>query len=119
MAEDNQSVRNLTNKILTHFGYSVIEAVDGEDAVKKYQENKERIQLLLFDLIMPKMNGKEAYDEIRKIKPDIKVIFSSGFATNIIQQKVSLEKDSHLIYKPVSPFYLLTKVREVIDEDKT
>ncbi|MGO9613667.1 MAG: ATP-binding protein [Dissulfurispiraceae bacterium] len=119
MAEDNQSVRNLTNKILTHFGYTVIEAIDGEDAVKKYQENKDRIQLLLFDVIMPKMNGKEAYDEIRKIKPGIKVIFSSGFATDIIQQKVSLDKDSHLIYKPVSPLYLLAKVREVLDEDKS
>jgi signal transduction histidine kinase len=71
LAEDNDSVRNMTEAVLKEFGYTVITAVDGVDALNKYQENMDTIQLLLFDLIMPKKGGKEAYDEIRKIRPDI------------------------------------------------
>jgi two-component system, cell cycle sensor histidine kinase and response regulator CckA len=115
VAEDDEITRKLSSTVLAHYGYTVIEAVDGEDALRKFRENKETIQLLLFDLIMPKMNGKEAYDEILKIKPDIKVIFASGYAPDIVRQKVSLENGAHLIYKPVSPFEVLRKVRNVLD----
>ncbi|MBI5675496.1 MAG: PAS domain S-box protein [Nitrospirae bacterium] len=115
IAEDDEALRKLSNSILKQSGYTVIEAVDGEDAVQKYQKNKNRVQLLLFDLVMPKMNGKEAFDEIRKMKPDMKVIFLSGYAPDIVKQKMSLVKNFQLIYKPVSPFCLLKKVREVLD----
>jgi len=107
----------LSRTVLTEYGYTVIEAVDGEEAVKKFVENKDRIQLLLFDLIMPKMNGKEAYDEIRKIKPDMKVIFASGYAPDLVRQKASLENGAHLVFKPISPMQLLRKVRSVLDEN--
>ena len=80
LAEDDEVVREIAIEILEDFGYEVIVAVDGEDAVQKYLENRKRIQLLLFDLIMPKKTGKEAYDEIRKVEPDIKVIFTSGYS---------------------------------------
>src|SRR5574340_481418 len=63
VAEDDESLRKLSSIVLTQFGYTVIEAVDGEDAVRQFMENKDRIQLLLFDLIMPKINGKEARSE--------------------------------------------------------
>ncbi len=116
VAEDNESVRQLTSTILKQSGYTVIEAVDGEDAVNKFRENKNRIHILLFDMIMPRMNGKEAYDEIRKIKPDLKVIFATGYAPEIIQQKASLKDSAHLIFKPVSPGELLKTVRSVLDE---
>jgi PAS domain S-box-containing protein len=115
VAEDDEALRKLSSTVLKQFGYIIIEAVDGEDAMRKFMENKDKVHLLLFDLIMPKMNGKEAYDEIRKLKPDIKVIFASGYAPDIVRQKVSLEKNAHLIYKPVSPFELLRKVRSVLD----
>ncbi|MCX5717498.1 MAG: response regulator, partial [Nitrospirae bacterium] len=115
VAEDDEALRKLSSIVLTQFGYTVIEAVNGEDAVRKFRDNKDTIDILLFDLIMPKMNGKEAYDEIRKIKPDIKVIFASGYAPDILRQKASLANDAHLVYKPVSPFELLRKVRSVLD----
>jgi polar amino acid transport system substrate-binding protein len=64
---------------------------------------------------MPKMNGKEKYDTIWKIKPDMKIIFVSGYAPDIIRQKSSLEDGACLVYKPVPPMELLRKVRSVLD----
>ena len=115
LAEDNEALRNLTLSVLQEFGYTVIAVKDGEEAVKKYKENREHIRLLLFDLVMPKKNGKEAYDEIRAMTPDIKVIFVSGYAADILRQKELLDDNVALIYKPVLPSDLVKKVRSVLD----
>lgn len=115
MAEDNESVRTLNKTVLNEYGYNIITAVDGEDAVDKFEANKDHIQLLLFDLIMPKKSGKEAYDEIRKSNPDIRIIFASGYSPDIVQDKAFLEKDVTIVFKPVTPFDLLRKVRSVLD----
>jgi len=117
LAEDNEVVRKLTVAVLEDFGYTVITAVDGEDAVARYREHGDSIQLLLFDLIMPKKNGKEAYDEIRKIRPDLKIIFSSGYSADIVRDKASIGSEVSIIFKPVSPVELLKKVRSVLDKD--
>ena len=116
LAEDNDSVRNLTISVLKEFGYTVIAAVDGEDAVKKFNENRERIQLLLFDLIMPKKSGKEAYDEIRQMHPDIKVIFASGYSPDIINDKMSIGSGTAVVYKPLTPRDVLNAVRSMLDK---
>ncbi|MDO8723082.1 MAG: ATP-binding protein [Syntrophales bacterium] len=115
LAEDNEVLRNLTLSVLQEFGYTVIVAKDGEEAVNKYKENRERIRLLLFDLVMPKKNGKEAYDEIREMTPGIKVIFVSGYAPDIIRQRKLLEDNVAVIHKPVLPSDILKKVRSVLD----
>lgn len=116
LAEDDALVRNLSKKILEKAGYKVIETVDGEDALKVFSENSKDIQLLLFDVIMPKKNGKECYEEIKKIKPDIKVIFMSGYTADIIHKKGIIEEGIELLLKPISPNDLLRKVREVLDK---
>ncbi len=116
IVEDIADDRRLLRYNLEHHGCDVvIEAADGEDAVRKFMANRDRIQLLLFDIIMPKKNGKKAYEEIKKITPDIKVIFTSGYAPELVRQKASLENDAPLIYKPMSPMKLLQKVRSVLD----
>jgi CheY-like chemotaxis protein len=110
-------VRRLEVSVLTEQGYTVIEAADGAEAVSRFTENSSNIDLLLLDLIMPKMNGKEACDEILKIRSDIKTIFSSGYAPDTIQQKRSIANGVNLIAKPISPNELLRKVRSVLDEE--
>ncbi|HUO76657.1 MAG TPA: PAS domain S-box protein [Thermodesulfovibrionales bacterium] len=116
LAEDDSGVRNLTRKVLEESGYTVIEAVDGEDAVSKVTEHKERIQLVILDVVMPKKNGKEVYEEIKKTAPGIRVLFTSGYTANTMQTREFLDKGLHFIPKPVSPKQLLQKVREVLDE---
>jgi len=78
-------------------------------------DNKDKIHIVLFDVIMPKKNGKEAYEEIKKIRPDIKSIFISGYTADIIHEKGILDEEMNFISKPVSPKDLLRKVREVLD----
>jgi len=117
-AEDDEMLRKMVSSVLEEFGYEVIVAVDGEDAISKFADNKDRIALFLTDLIMPKKSGKEAYDEIRKIRPDIKTIFASGYSPDIVRDKVSLGMEATIVYKPISPMDLLRKVRETLDRDR-
>ncbi len=115
LAEDDKEVRAFTREILTEFGYVVIEASDGEDAIAKFTENKDRIQLLLLDVIMPKKNGKEAYDEIKRIRPDMRALFMSGYTADVIHKKGIVDEGLNFILKPVSPTVLLKKVRDMLD----
>jgi PAS domain S-box-containing protein len=116
VAEDDAAVRTLVKEVLQQFGYTVIEAVDGEDAVAVFSKNRDRIQLLILDVIMPKKNGKEVFEEIRKDRPDVNVIFSSGYTADILQKKGIPEEEFNFISKPVSPTELLRTVREALDK---
>ena len=116
LAEDDSSVRKLSKSVLEDFGYTVIEAVDGEDAIRKFNENREAVGLLVLDIIMPKKNGKETYVEIRKIKPGIKALFTSGYTADVVHQKKIMETGMDFIVKPASPTAFLKKVREVLDK---
>ncbi len=115
LAEDDENVRNLTRAVLEDFGYHVIIAKDGQDAVNKYIESKDRIRLLLFDIIMPKKTGKEAYDAIRTMTPGVKALFLSGYAPDVVRQRVLIDDGMPVINKPISPTELLKQVREALD----
>jgi PAS domain S-box-containing protein len=119
IAEDDAAVRALVKDVLEQSGYTVIAAVDGEDAIGRFAEHRDRVQLLILDVIMPKKNGKEVYEEIRKDRPDVKVIFSSGYTADILHKKGILERDLNFIPKPVSPTELLRLVRETLDRRDT
>lgn len=116
VAEDDESLRTLARTTLTRLGYTVIEAADGEEAVQKFKENQACIQLLLFDIIMPKMNGQGAYEAINKIRPGVKAIFMSGYAPDLIREKAALGDTVPLLAKPLSPTELLQKVRATLDQ---
>jgi polar amino acid transport system substrate-binding protein len=116
VAEDDADARKTTRNILENFGYTILEAVDGEDAVKVFKENRDTVKLLLLDVIMPKKNGKEAYEEIRKLHPGAKALFISGYTANIIHKRGMLDQNLDFIMKPVSPTALLRKVREVLNK---
>lgn len=115
VAEDDEIIRGLTSSILREFGYTVIVAKDGIDAVEVFREDRDRINLLLLDVIMPRKNGKDAYEEIRMLRPGIKVLFISGYSADMISKEGILEKGLSFISKPVSPSELLRKVREALD----
>ena len=115
LAEDEKEVREVNKSILEEFGYRVIEAVDGADAVRQFVENRDGIDILLIDLIMPKKNGREAYEEIMKVRPDIKAIFLSGYAADMMRSRGLIGTATDFIGKPVAPGELLKKVREALD----
>jgi PAS domain S-box-containing protein len=114
IAEDEDDVRGILKIMLEGHGYKVIEAVDGADAINKFKVNKDKIRLLLFDVIMPNKNGIEAYDAIKKIRPGIKALFTSGYSKEISQEDIS-RLGLHFISKPVLPTELLEKIRKVLD----
>lgn len=114
LAEDNENVRNLVKAVLTDSGYQVIEA-DSEQASGIFKEKGKEIQLLLLDVVMPKKSGLEVYEEIRQLRPDVKVLFMSGYTAEIMHRSGIIEEGFDFISKPISPAVLLRKVREVLD----
>ncbi|PKN49955.1 MAG: hypothetical protein CVU58_02635 [Deltaproteobacteria bacterium HGW-Deltaproteobacteria-16] len=84
--------------------------------MRKFEETQTAIQLLLFDIIMPKKNGQEAYEAISKIRPGIKTIFMSGYAPDMLREKATMGDTIPLLAKPLSPSKLLQKVREILDQ---
>jgi PAS domain S-box-containing protein len=115
VAEDDEAIRWLAKDMLEEFGYTVILAENGEDALNKFGENRDKIQLLLLDVIMPKKNGKETYEEIKNMNPDIKAIFLSGHEVDLHHKKGILEEGLNVIIKPFAVTALLDKVRQVLD----
>jgi PAS domain S-box-containing protein len=118
LAEDDRDLIAMTASVLKEFGYTVIEAVDGQDAVEKYVAHAKEIDLLLLDVIMPKKSGREAYDAVKAAWPDIKALFISGYTADIIHKKGIFEEGIEFISKPVSPFDLVRKIRELLDRKK-
>jgi PAS domain S-box-containing protein len=114
LAEDETAVREFTKKLLEEYGYKVITAGNGQEAIDEFKAHKDKIQLLLLDVIMPNRNGREAYEEIKKIIPDIKVLFMSGYPAEIIHKHDIIENGFAYIEKPASPTKLLKKIREVL-----
>jgi two-component system cell cycle sensor histidine kinase/response regulator CckA len=115
LAEDDIALRQLTRSLLERYGYTVIESVDGQDAVEKFMEHKDAIDLLLFDVVMPRKNGEEAFEEIRKVRADIRVILASGYPGDMVRKKVKSRENIELISKPILPTALMKKIREILD----
>ena len=116
LAEDNEGVRGFMVQALEDYGYAVIEALDGEEALAKYRANSDRIHLLMLDVVMPKLNGREVFDRIRKDGGAERVLFSSGYTSDIIEQRGIVEEGVGFMAKPVTVQVLLAKVREALDQ---
>ena len=115
MADDEEEVRRLYKTVLENAGYTVIEAINGMDAINKFKLYRDKIRLLVLDVIMPEKNGKEAYDSIKELQPDMKAIFMSGYSENIVHKKGIIKEGIHYISKPSTPTDFLRKVREALD----
>jgi PAS domain S-box-containing protein len=115
LVEDEESILNVSKIALEHFGYTVLSARIPGDALDIINRHGGPIHLLITDLVMPGMNGKELAEEIEKREPDIKVIFMSGYTGNAIAHRGILESNVHFLPKPFSINSLAQKVREVLD----
>jgi len=118
LVEDEVTVRELHKMILEGAGYRIVEAVDGQDAIDKFMEHMAEVDILVADVIMPKIDGKSLYEEIRKIRPDMKVLFMSGYTKDIIVARGILENLFNYIPKPVKSFELLKSVRDILDRNQ-
>ena len=116
IAEDEDPVRKVLVRTLEKYGYRVLEAANGIEAVQKAWSFEGPIHLLLTDTIMPKMNGKELADEIMKTRPQTKVVFVSGYPREVLSQQGILESGIHLIQKPFELEDLVRQIRKVLDE---
>lgn len=114
LAEDDDEVRKFNAGLLREFGYEVEEAIDGVDAVQRFLQRKDAVDLVMLDVVMPKMNGKDVYDRLKRIRPDVKVLFTSGYTPETISKKGILEENHHFLEKPHTPGELLKKVADLI-----
>jgi PAS domain S-box-containing protein len=116
LAEDEASLRKLVRSMLEGLGYSVLEAVTPDDAISQCGNYAGEIHLLVTDVVMPAMNGRDLETRIKALKPDIKTLFMSGYTADLIAHRGILYKDVHFLQKPFSREALAAKVREVLDE---
>jgi CheY-like chemotaxis protein len=116
LAEDEDQVRKVLVRTLEKYGYKVIAAPNGLEALQKAWGFRDPIHLLLTDTIMPKMNGKELADELKKTRPKMKVVFASGYPKEVLSQQGVLQAGIHLIQKPFELEDLVRQVRKVLDE---
>ena len=118
LVEDDEEVRGFASTALKNLGYSIYEAENGKRALEFINNNnksKLKIDLLVTDMVMPEMNGKELANELKKIYPETKIIFTSGYTDNQIVQSGNLDKGINFIQKPFSEQTLAKKIRSVLD----
>jgi CheY-like chemotaxis protein len=115
IAEDETGVRKITASILEQFGYRVLAAADGIEALRLFREHPTPIDLVMLDVVMPGKDGKAVYEEIIRLRPGTRVLFSSGYTADIVHSKGLLDNGVPFISKPVSPRDLLRKIREVLE----
>ncbi len=118
VAEDEEPVRKLLVRALEKYGYKVLQAADGSEGIQISHAYQGRIDLLLTDTIMPRVNGKQLADQLRKSRPRVKVIFISGYTAEVLSQQGILDSDIHLIQKPFELDFMVKQVRKILDENK-
>ena len=118
LVEDEEAVRRMGMRILRAQGYQVLEADDGKQALRVLEGDGDHVRLLLCDVVLPKMGGRVLADRVRELRPDIKVLFVSGYTDDVILRNQLLERHVALLQKPFTPLALASKVREVLDGDE-
>jgi PAS domain S-box-containing protein len=119
LVEDEEVVRGLARRILEQAGYSVVEASKAAEALSFCEEHATDVDLLLTDVVMPEMSGKELADRLKSQSPDLKMLFMSGYTDESIVHHGVLDSSVEFIQKPFTPASLIRKVRDVLDSNGT
>lgn len=114
LVEDDDAVRAVTRRALTRFGYSVLPACGGDEALALAREFPDEIDLLLTDIMMPGKNGVEVAEEVVEVRPDIRVFYMSGYADQDLVRQGLLKPGTRFLQKPFTPQELAERVREIL-----
>jgi CheY-like chemotaxis protein len=115
IVEDDEAVRALTRAVLRGRSYEVIEAVDADEALRLVAQNPKPIALLVTDVVMPGMSGRELASRLTTLRPELKVLYVSGYTDDAVVRHGLLEAEISFLQKPFTPDALARKVREVLD----
>lgn len=115
LVEDEEGVRRLLSHILHKRGYQVLEASDGNEALRIFAQQASEIELVLTDMVMPHMSGRELAERIRQERPELKVIFMSGYTDDVLVRTGALSPGMSFLQKPLRPEVLAAKLREALD----
>lgn len=115
LVEDERSVRAYGARVLTGLGYNVVQATDGVDALDKLDERGWRVDLVVSDIVMPRMSGKQLADKVKNQAPGLKMLFVSGYSPEVLSSRGSLPSDVPLVPKPFSADTLGSAVRSMLD----
>ncbi len=117
LVEDEEAVRSLASEILRSCGYTVIEAANGIDALAKFEDSGAKVELLITDIVMPEMGGRELSEQIKADRPDIKVLFTSGYTDDAILRHGIIDEGTNFLQKPFTYDALSRKVRWLLDQN--
>ena len=116
VVEDEPDLRGLVREILHHYGYEVLEAGSGPEAFPIWEQHRDEIDLLLTDLVMPgNMTGRELADRLLKQRPDLKVIYTSGYSVETLGKDIGMKRGINFLPKPYQPLTLVKMVRDCLD----
>ena len=115
VVEDAASLRAVIRQMLTRLGYQVLDAADGELALKLAERHRGPIHLLLTDVVMPVLGGRQLMERLAKLRPETRVLFTSGYTDDAVVRHGVLEAGIPFLQKPFTPDGLARAVRDVLD----
>ncbi len=116
IVDDEDQILDFLSRVLEHSGYSIITARNGKEALERFLKYRNQLSLIILDLVMPEMGGKQCLEEVLKIDPSFKVIISSGFSANGKISNVMNSGAKAFVTKPYDVEQLLIRIREVLDD---
>ena len=115
VAEDEDGVRSLTKEVLEKYGYTVLEASNGEEALKIADRHEGPLDLLLSDVVMPRMGGPELAQELLARRPAVKVLYMSGYTDHPMVRRGVVNAGVAFLQKPFTPTALVSRIREILE----
>jgi DNA-binding response OmpR family regulator len=117
LVEDDGMVSDLTKRFLERSGYTVLTAANGKEALNLYEKERDRISLVILDLIMPEMGGKECLEALRRIDPNVKILITSGYPVNGPTREAIDSAARGFVGKPYNMNEIVRAVRDVLDAE--